>query len=102
MHVHLVEPLLEKFTLDFNSESSPEEQKRVGMKSLRKACLNFLEEAKMERQGRLERTRELHLREQVQRNKDRVEHLTRIDEERRIANETRLREEEEEVSLWPQ
>ncbi len=95
---HLVEPLLEKFTLDFNSEVSFEDQKKAGMKSLRKACLNFLEQAKIDRQARLEHAKELHLKEQVQRVKDREEYFARIDQETARADEVRLRDEEKEVS----
>ena len=96
--VYPVEPLLEKFTLDFDSGVSFEDQKQAGMKSLRKACLNFLDEAKVERQARLEHAKEAHLREQVQRIKDREEYFARIEEETKIADESRLREAEKEVS----
>ena len=92
-----MEPLLEKFTLDFNSEVSFEDQKKAGMKSLRKACLNFLEQAKIDRQARLEHAKEVHLREQVQRVKDREEYFARIEEETAHADEICLREEEKEV-----
>jgi len=89
---------LEKFTLDFNSDVSFEDQKKAGMKSLRKACLNSLEEAKIDRQARLERAKAAHLREQVQRIREREEYFARIDEETRLADEARVREEEQEVS----
>ncbi len=89
---------MEKFTLDFNSDVSFEDQTKAGMKSLRKACLNSLEEAKIDRQARLERAKEAHLREQVQRIREREEYFARIDEETRLADEARVREEEQEVS----
>jgi hypothetical protein len=95
---HLVEPLLEKFTLDFNSEVSFEDQKKAGMKSLRKACLNFLEQAKIDRRARIEHAKERHLKDQVQRVKDREECFARIDEANCHTDEIRFREEEKEVS----
>lgn len=99
MYYHLiVEPLLERFTFDFNSEIAFEDQKKAGMKSLRTACLNFLEDAKIDRQARLEHAKEMHLQEQVQRIKDREEYLARICRETSIAHDARVCEEEEEVS----
>lgn len=68
------------------------------MKSLRTACLNFLEDAKIDRQNRLEHAKEMHLREQVQRIKDREEYFARISRETSIAHDDRVCEEEEKVS----
>ncbi len=53
-----VEPILEKFKFDFNSDAPLDEQELEGCKRLRKYCLESVEEAKQEREARVEEARE--------------------------------------------
>lgn len=54
----LVEPILEKFKFDFNSDAPLDEQELEGCKRLRKYCLACVEEAKQEREARVKEARE--------------------------------------------
>lgn len=50
----LVEPILEKFKFDFNSDAPLDEQELEGNKRLHKYCLERLEAAKDDREARVE------------------------------------------------
>jgi len=54
----LVEPILEKFKFDFNSDAPLDEQELEGCKRLRKYCLECVEETKQEREARVEKAKE--------------------------------------------
>ncbi len=54
----LVEPILEKFKFDFNSDEPLDVQELEGNKRLRKYCLESVEAAKEEREIRVEEARE--------------------------------------------
>ena len=56
--VILVEPILEKFKFDFNSDLPLDEQELEGCKRLRKYCLESVEAVKEERKARVEEARE--------------------------------------------
>ena len=54
----LVEPILEKFKFDFNSDEPLDEQELEGCKRLRKYFLECVEAVKEEREARVEAARE--------------------------------------------
>ena len=54
----LVEPILEKFKFDFNSDEPLDEQELQGCKRLRKYFLECVEAVKEEREARVEEARE--------------------------------------------
>ena len=54
----LVEPILENFKFDFNSDKPLDEQELEGCKRLRKYCLESVEAVKEERKARVEEARE--------------------------------------------
>ncbi len=60
----LVEPILEKFKFDFNSDQPLDEQELEGCKRLRKYCLESIEAAKEERQARVEEAYQAQLQEE--------------------------------------
>ena len=62
--VILVEPILEKFKFDFNSDQPLDEQELEGCKRLRKYCLESIEAAKEERQARVEEAYQAQLQEE--------------------------------------
>lgn len=90
--ISIVEPLLEKLKLDFNSDVPLEEQMEEGMKFLRQRCHDFIETAKTERQVRVQHARDAYLEEaRVREEKTRALKLV---EEERLLEESRIREEE--------
>lgn len=56
--ISLVEPILEKFKFDFNSDEPLDVQELEGNKRLRKYCLEYIEAAKEEREARVDEARE--------------------------------------------
>ena len=57
-YLHIVEPILEKFKFDFNSDEPLDEQELEGNKRLRKHCLEYIAAAKEERDARVEDARD--------------------------------------------
>ena len=62
--VIVVEPILEKFKFDFNSDQPLDEQELEGCKRLRKYCLESIEAAREERQARVEEAYQAQLQEE--------------------------------------